>query len=54
MCGCLIFGVLVVLLFAIVPVVFWPLLVVGLIVLAVIAAVIGLLKGVLGAVFGPR
>jgi hypothetical protein len=51
MCGCLIVGLLVVLLFGLVPIPFWPFLVVGLVLLTVLAAVLGLLKGVLGVIF---
>ena len=51
MCGCLIVGLLVVLLFGLVPIPFWPFLVVGLVVLTVLAAVLGLLKDVLGVIF---
>jgi len=51
MCGCLIVGLLVVLLFGLVPIPFWPFLVVGLVVLTVLAAVLGLLKGVLRVIF---
>lgn len=54
MCGCLIAGLLVVLLFVLVPIPFWPFLVVGLIVLVVIAAALGLLKGIVDAIFGRR
>jgi hypothetical protein len=51
MCGCLIVGLLVVLLFVAVPLPLWPLLVVALVVLVVLAAALGLLRGVLGAIF---
>jgi hypothetical protein len=51
MCGCLIVGLLVVLLFVLVPLPAWPVLVVGLVVLVALAAAFGLLKGVLGAIF---
>lgn len=54
MCGGLIFGVLVILLFVILPLPFWPLLVVALIVLMVITAALGQLRGILGAIFGRR
>lgn len=51
MCGCLITGLLVALLFVLVPIPFWPFLVVGLVILTVLAAALGLLKGVLGVIF---
>lgn len=54
MIGCFVAGVLVVILFALVPWPLWPLLLVGLIVLFVIAAALGLLKGIFGALFGRR
>ncbi len=54
MCGCLIVGVLVILLFVLVPLPLWPLLVIGLIILVVTAAALGLLKGIVGAIFGRR
>ena len=54
MCGCLVVGLLVILVFGIVPLPLWPLLVVGLGVLFVLAAVTGLLKGILAVIFGRR
>ena len=54
MIGCLVVALLVALLFAVVPFPLWPLLIVGLVVLFVIAAAFGLLKGILGAIFGRR
>jgi hypothetical protein len=54
MFGCLITGLLVILLFVLVPIWLWPLLVIGLIALVVLAAVTGLLKSVLAAIFGRR
>ena len=54
MCGCLVVGLLVIFLFVIVPIPLWPVLVVGLIVLVAVAAAFGLLKGVIGTVFGRR
>ena len=54
MIGCVIAGLLVILLFVVVPLPLWPLLIVALIVLLVIAAALGLLKGVWGAIFGRR
>ncbi len=50
MWGCLLAGILVILLFVVVPIPLWPLLVVGLIVLFVIAAALGLLRGVFRAI----
>ncbi|HMJ81342.1 MAG TPA: hypothetical protein VK592_09880 [Candidatus Dormibacteraeota bacterium] len=52
MIGCLVAGLLVILLFVIVPVPLWPFLIVGLIVLFVLAAVFGVLARVMGALFG--
>ena len=52
--GCLVAGLLVILLFVIVPVPLWPFLIVGLIVLFVLAAVFGVLGRVMGALFGRR
>ncbi len=54
MTGCLIIGLLAILLFVVVPIPLWPFLVVALVVLFVIAAALGLLKGVFGALFGRR
>ena len=54
MVGCLVAGLLVILLFVIVPVPLWPFLIVGLIVLFVLAAVFGALGRVMGALFGRR
>ena len=54
MVGCLVAGLLVILLFVIVPVPLWPFLIVGLIVLFVLAAVFGVLGRVMGALFGRR
>ena len=54
MCGCLLVGLLVILVFGVVPLPLWPLLVVGRGVLFVLAAVTGLLKGILGVIFGRR
>ena len=51
MCGCLIVGLLVVLLFALVPLPLWPLLVVGLVVLVALAAALGFLRGLIGVIF---
>lgn len=51
MIGCLVVLVLVVLLFAIVPFPLWPFLVIGLIILFVVAAAMGFLKGVIGILF---
>jgi hypothetical protein len=54
MCGCLVVGLLVIVAFGVVPLPLWPLLVLGLGVLFVLAAVTGLLKGILGMIFGRR
>lgn len=54
MCGCLVVGLLVIFLFIVVPIPFWPLLVVGIIVVIAVAAALGLLKGLVGAIFGRR
>lgn len=54
MTGCLIVGLLVILLFVVVPVALWPVLVVGLIVLCAVATALGLLRGVFGAILGHR
>jgi len=51
MCGCLIVGLLVVLLFVLVPLPLWPLLVVGLVVLVALAAALGFLRGLIGVIF---
>ena len=48
MTGCLIVGLLVILAFAVVPIPLWPLLIVALVVLFVIAGALGLLKGIFG------
>jgi hypothetical protein len=50
--GCLVVGILVLLLFANVPVILWPVLIVALIVLGVLAAVFGVVGGLLGAFKG--
>jgi uncharacterized protein (DUF983 family) len=52
--GCLIVGLLVLFLFVAVPFPLWPLLIVALVVLFVIAAGLGLLKGLFGALTGRR
>lgn len=54
MWGCLLAGILVILLFVLVPLPLWPLLVVGLVVVFVIAAALGLLRGVSRAIFRRR
>lgn len=54
MIGCVVAGLLVFLLFVVVPLPLWPLLIVALVVLVAIAAALGLLKGVWGAIFGRR
>ena len=52
MIGCLVVALLGVLLFVAVPFPLWPLLIVALVVLLVVAAAFGLLKGLFGAIFG--
>jgi hypothetical protein len=54
MIGCLIAGLLAIVLFVVVPFPLWPLLIVALVVLGVVAAALGLFKGVFGAIFGRR
>ena len=51
MCGCLLVGLLVVLLFVLVPLPLWPLLVVGLVVLVALAAALGFLRSLIGVIF---
>jgi hypothetical protein len=51
MCGCLIVGLLVVLLFVLVPLPLWPLLVVGMVVLVALAAALGFLRRLIGVIF---
>jgi len=51
MIGCLVAGLLVVLLFVVVPWPLWPLLIIALIVVFAIAAALGLFKGILGTIF---
>jgi hypothetical protein len=55
--GCLIVGLLVLILFIVVPWPLWPVLIVGLVIVFAIAAALGLLRGVfsaLGGIFGRR
>ena len=54
MIGCLVVGILVLILFANTPFLLWPVIVIVLIVLAVLAAVFGVLNGILDALFGRR
>lgn len=54
MIGCFVAGVLIAILFTLVPWPLWPVLLVGLIVLFVVAAAMGLLKGIFGSLFGRR
>jgi len=54
MMGCVVAGLLAILLFVVVPLPLWPLLIVALVVLVVVAAALGLLKGVWGGIFGRR
>ena len=51
MIGCLVTGLLVILLFVIVPWPFWPFLVIALIVLFAVAGALGLLRGILDVIF---
>jgi hypothetical protein len=51
MIGCLVTGLLVILLFVIVPWPFWPFLVIALVVLFAVAAALGLFRGILDAIF---
>jgi hypothetical protein len=52
--GCLLVGVLIILLFVLVPFQFWPLLVVGLVLLLIVASVLGVVQRIAGALFGRR
>lgn len=54
MIGCLVVGILVLILFANVSVIWWPILVVALVVIFIVAAAMGLLRGIFGALFGRR
>ena len=54
MIGCLIVGILALILFANTPLILWPLIVVALIVLAVLAALFGALNGILDVLLGRR
>ena len=54
MLGCVLVGLLVIVLFIVVPWPLWPLLVIGLIVVFAIAAALGLLRGLFGGTFGRR
>ena len=54
MLGCFVVGVLVAILFANVSIVWWPLLVIGLVILGVVATAMGLLRGILDTLFGRR
>ena len=51
MIGCLVAGLLVILLFTQVPWPLWPFLVLALVVLFAVAAALGLFKGILGTIF---
>jgi hypothetical protein len=51
MIGCLVTGLLVMLLFVVVPWPFWPFLVIALVILFALAAALGLFKGILGTIF---
>jgi hypothetical protein len=52
--GCLVVGVLVLILFANVSIIWWPILIVLLVIVFVVAAAMGLLRGILDALFGRR
>ena len=54
MLGCFVVGVLVAILFANVSIVWWPILVIGLVILGVIAAAMGLLRGIFDTLLGRR
>jgi hypothetical protein len=54
MIGCLVVGLLIILLFVAVPFPLWPVPIIGLIVVFVVAAALGLLKGLFGTIFGRR
>jgi uncharacterized membrane protein len=52
--GCFIVGVLVVVLFANVSIIWWPVLVIVLVIVGVVAAAMGLLRGIFDTLFGRR
>jgi hypothetical protein len=52
--GCFIVGVIVAILFANVSIIWWPLLVIGLVIIGVVAAAMGLLRGIFDTLFGRR
>jgi hypothetical protein len=52
--GCLVVGVLVLILFANVSVIWWPILIVLLVIVFVVAAAMGFLRGVFDVLFGRR
>jgi hypothetical protein len=54
MIGCLVAGLLAILLFVVVPLPLWPLLIVAPVVLVLVAAALGLFKGVFRTIFGRR
>ena len=54
MIGCLVVGILVLILFANTPWFLWPVIVIVLIVLTVMAALFGVLNGILNSLFGRR
>ncbi len=54
MIGCLIVGLLIILLFVLVPIPLWPFLFVGVIFLLVIAAALGMLRGFFDLIFRRR
>ena len=54
MLGCLVAGLLIVLLFFVVPFPLWPFLIVGLVLLLILSAVFGVLQRLIGLLFGRR
>ena len=54
MIGCLVVGVLVLILFANVSIIWWPILIVLLVIVFIVAAAMGLLRGILDALLGRR
>ena len=52
MIGCVVVALLVLILFIVVPWPLWPVLIVGLVIMFAIAAALGLLRGVFGAIGG--
>jgi hypothetical protein len=54
MIGCLVVGILILVAFAITPIILWPILIIVLVVVGVIAGFLGLLNGVIDVLFGRR